>query len=120
MKRAFSGLRAWLVQRFTALWMLLFLVFVLLHFALRPPGSFDEWRAWVASPVVRFGLALFFLSLFLHAWVGLRDVMLDYVQPLPLRLALLAALCLALAALALWVVRILLLAGPAAAWPGAP
>jgi succinate dehydrogenase / fumarate reductase membrane anchor subunit len=112
-KRAFSGLRAWLVQRFTALWMLFFLVFVLLHFALHPPGSFGEWRAWVASPFVRFAAVLFFLSMFLHAWVGLRDVMIDYVRPLPLRLALLVALCLVLAGLALWVVQVLLLAGPA-------
>jgi succinate dehydrogenase / fumarate reductase membrane anchor subunit len=120
LKRPFSGLRAWLVQRFTAVWMLLFLVVALLHFALAPPRSFDEWRAWVALPFVRFGAALFFLSLLLHAWVGLRDVMIDYVRPLPLRLALLASLCLVLAGLALWVLRILLLAGPAGGWPGGP
>jgi succinate dehydrogenase / fumarate reductase membrane anchor subunit len=50
----------------------------------------------------------------------LRDVMIDYVQPLALRLALLASLCLVLAGLALWVLRILLLAGPAGGWPGGP
>lgn len=101
------------MQRFTALWMLLFLVFVLFHFALHPPASFGEWRAWVESPFVHFAAVLFFLSLFLHAWVGLRDVMLDYIQPLALRLALLAALCLALGTLALWVGWVLLLAAPA-------
>jgi succinate dehydrogenase / fumarate reductase, membrane anchor subunit len=110
-KRTFSGLRAWLVQRFTAVWMLVFLVFVLLHFALHRPGSFDEWRAWVTSPAVRLATVLFFLSLFLHAWVGLRDVMIDYVRPAALRLALLAALYLALAGLALWVVQVLLVTG---------
>lgn len=104
----FSGLRAWLVQRFTALWMLFFLVYVLLHFALHPGPSFAEWRAWIVSPFVRFAALLFFLSLFLHAWVGLRDVMIDYVRPLALRLALLAALVLVLAGLALWAVRVLL------------
>lgn len=113
MRKTFSGLRAWLVQRFTALWMLFVLVFVLLHFALHPPGSFDEWRAWVGSPFVGFTAALFFLSMLLHAWVGLRDVLIDYVRPLPLRLALLTALCLTLAALALWVVQVLARAGAA-------
>jgi len=110
-KRVFSGLRAWLVQRFTAVWMLFFLVYVLLHFALHPAPSFAEWRAWIASPFVQFAAVLFFLSLFLHAWVGLRDVMIDYVRPLALRLALLGALGLALAGLALWVVQVLMRAG---------
>jgi succinate dehydrogenase / fumarate reductase membrane anchor subunit len=116
MRRAFSGLRAWLVQRFTAVWMLFFLVFVLLHFALHPPGSFDEWQAWVGAPFVRLAAALFFLSLFVHAWVGLRDVLIDYARALPLRLALLAALCLVLAGLALWVLQVLLRAGAASPW----
>jgi succinate dehydrogenase / fumarate reductase, membrane anchor subunit len=111
-RKTFSGLGAWLVQRFTAVWMLAFLVFVLLHFALNRPASFDEWRAWVGLPVIRIGAALFFLSLFMHAWVGVRDVLIDYVKALPLRLALLAALCLALAGLALWVGQVLLRAGP--------
>lgn len=115
MRRVFSGLRAWLVQRFTAVWMLFFLVYLLLHFSLDPPASFGQWRAWVGSPFVRFAAALFFLSLFLHAWVGLRDVLIDYVQALPLRLAVLAALCLVLATLALWVLQVLWSAAPAAA-----
>lgn len=114
MKRTFSGLQAWLVQRFTAVWMLCFLVFVLLHVTLHPAPSFAEWRAWVASPFVQFSAALFFLSLFLHAWVGLRDVVLDYVRPLALRLALLASLAFALGGLALGVGQILLRVGQGA------
>lgn len=115
MRKAFSGLRAWLVQRFTAVWMLVFLLFVLLHMALSPPGSYDEWRTWVGLPVIRFGATLFFLSLLLHAWVGLRDVLIDYVRALRLRFFLLAALCLALVGLGLWVVQVLF-----RGWPGGP
>lgn len=110
MKRALSGLRAWLVQRVTAVYMLLFCVFVLLRFASGRPHSYEEWRGWVAGPPVLAASALFFSALLLHAWVGLRDVMMDYVRPLPLRVALLALLGFALAGLALWVARILLLA----------
>lgn len=113
MKKALSGLRAWLVQRVTAVYMLLFLVAALLRFALDRPHSYEAWHGWLAAPFMLFGTALFFIALLLHAWVGLRDVMMDYVRPLPLRVALLAALAFVLAALGLWVLRILLLAAQA-------
>ena len=46
------------------------------------------------------------LALLAHAWVGIRDVVLDYVRPLPLRLFLLSMIVLALALLGAWVVLI--------------
>ncbi len=110
MKRALSGLRAWLIQRLTAVYMLLFLLFVLFHFAFDSPDSYLAWRAWVAGPLVLVAIALFFVALLLHAWVGLRDVAMDYVKPLQLRIAVLAVLAFVLAGCALWVLRILMLA----------
>lgn len=110
MRAAPSGLRAWLVQRFTAVYMLLFLVLALACFAFNAPHSYREWQLWITNPLAAAATALFFVALLLHAWVGLRDVMMDYVKPLPLRVALLASLGFFLAGLALWVLRILLLA----------
>lgn len=110
MKKAVSGLRAWIVQRLTAVYMLLFLGFALLHFVFNPPHSYYDWRDWLTGPFVLIATALFFGALLVHAWVGLRDVMMDYVHPLPLRVALLALLGFALAGLALWTMQILLLA----------
>lgn len=109
MKKALSGLRAWLVQRVTAVYMLLFCVAALLRLALGRPHSYDEWRGWLAAPLTRTATALFFAALLLHAWVGLRDVMMDYVRTLALRVTLLALLAFALGGMALWLVRILLL-----------
>ena len=37
---------------------------------------------------MRIATLLFVLALALHAWVGMRDIFMDYVQPLGLRLAL--------------------------------
>jgi succinate dehydrogenase, hydrophobic membrane anchor protein len=55
---------------------------------------------------VAFGL--FALALLLHAWIGVRDVILDYVKPPALRLALLAAVALFLLANGLWLAGILM------------
>ncbi len=102
-----SGLRAWLLQRATSVYIAGFLVYLLVHFAVAPPRSYVEWRDWLAQPAVSLATALFFLMLVLHAWVGLRDIVMDYVHPLGLRLAALAGVALALAACGLWALRVL-------------
>jgi succinate dehydrogenase / fumarate reductase, membrane anchor subunit len=98
-RRAASGLRAWLIQRVTAVYMLLFLVFVLLHFLLARPASYLAWRAWIADPAVGIGGLVFFAGLLAPLWIGVRDVILDYVKPLAVRVAALAFLGLGLAGL---------------------
>lgn len=110
MKRPLGALQPWLVQRLSAVFMLLFLGFVLVHFLVDPPHSYVAWRAWVDQPVVGVGALLFFVALLMHAWVGLRDVTLDYVNPLGVRVAVLALIALALVGAAAWIFRIL--------WPG--
>lgn len=109
MKKALSGLRAWTVQRITAVYMLLAFLYAFFHFAFNAPQSFETWHAWVADPVVLIVLLLFFAALLLHTWVGLRDVMMDYIKPLALRVGMLALLAFYLAGMAFWVMRILLL-----------
>lgn len=104
-----SGLKAWVVQRFTAVYMLIFLMFSLLHFVLNRPRSYYEWRAWLSAPFVLIATGLFFVALLLHVWIGLRDVVMDYVHPLPLRIAMLGALLLILLGLAFRIIQILLL-----------
>lgn len=103
-----TGLRAWLVQRASAVYMLGFIVFVLVRWLLEPPRSYAAWHGWVASPGTAMALALFFAALLVHAWVGLRDVLLDYVPSTPGRVAALALLVACLLAVAAWVAAILL------------
>jgi succinate dehydrogenase / fumarate reductase membrane anchor subunit len=109
-KKSLSGLRAWVVQRFTAVYMLLAFLYAFFHFAFDAPQSFDAWRLWITAPFALVVTLLFFAALLLHTWVGLRDVMMDYIKPPALRIALLAALAFYLAGMGLWVLRILLLA----------
>ena len=109
MRRAVTGLRAWLVQRISAVYMLLFILFLLLHLLVDPPHDYLAWRDWIRSPGVSIAAFVFFAALLMHAWVGVRDVLMDYVHPLALRVSALALLGFSLTAIAAWVVRILLL-----------
>ena len=110
MKKALSGVRPWLVQRLTAVYMLLFMVGALVYFAVDAPNSYVAWHARMTGTWVRVTTSLFFVALLLHAWVGLRDVVLDYAKPLGLRVGVMAALAFVLIGLALWMLNILLLA----------
>jgi succinate dehydrogenase / fumarate reductase membrane anchor subunit len=103
-----AGLPAWLVQRASAVYMLFFIVYLLAHFTFDPPESFRSWRGWVASPVVSLAMGAFFCALLAHAWVGVRDVIMDYVRPVAARLPALALLAVGLIAIAAWFMQILL------------
>ena len=107
MRKTVTGLRAWLVQRIGAVYMLLYLTGFLAHFIVDPPNSYMAWHGWMMSLTVSTATAVFFAALLAHAWVGVRDVILDYVRPVALRLCLLASLGLGLAATGVWVMRIL-------------
>ena len=109
MRKTVTGLRAWLVQRVSAFYMLFFILFLLFHFLLDPPHSYHEWHGWMRNSGVSIAVFVFFFALLLHAWVGIRDVLIDYVHPMAIRIAALALLGFGLLAIAAWVVRILLM-----------
>jgi succinate dehydrogenase / fumarate reductase membrane anchor subunit len=105
--RVFSGQRAFVMQRLTALVLLAYVAGAALRLALGPPVALEQWRAWTARPAGAALLALLAAALLLHAWVGVRDVVLDYVHPLGLRLAVLGAVAAGLVFLGLWTALIL-------------
>jgi succinate dehydrogenase / fumarate reductase membrane anchor subunit len=97
-----TGQRAFLVQRLTALVLLGYVAGAALRLTFGAPPTLAQWRAWAAQPFGAALVALLAAALLLHAWVGVRDVLLDYVHPLALRLALLAFVAVGLALLGLW------------------
>jgi succinate dehydrogenase / fumarate reductase, membrane anchor subunit len=83
--RLFGGLRPWVWQRLSAIYMLLFLAVFATVLANADGMDFARWRDWIASPPVSIAVTLFFAAVFLHAWIGLRDIVLDYIHSAPLR-----------------------------------
>ena len=103
-----SGQRAFVVQRLSALVLLAFVAAAALRFALGSPLTLERWQAWAAQPLAAALLLLGAAALFAHAWVGIRDVVLDYVRPLPVRMFLLGMIVVALALLGAWTALIVL------------
>ena len=108
MRMRFTGLKAWAVQRASAVYMLLFVLFLLYSFALNPMQAYPEWHAWMARPGTSVAFLVFFAALLGHMWVGLRDVLLDYAKPTDLRRGLLVAVAFGLLGLGIWLLCILL------------
>ncbi len=109
MSGVLTGLRAWLLQRASAVYLLLFIVLMPVAVIFQKVDSLDAWQAFIYSPVVTITWILFFAGLFLHAWVGIRDVLVDYVHPFAIRALLLSLLALYLIAMMLWILKILLI-----------
>lgn len=109
MSRGAQGLRAWLIQRVTAVYLGLFTLYLLWLFLVSPPSGYIAWSAWAGHPLVGIGLSLYVIAVLLHAWVGMRDVLIDYVHPVGLRLTLLGLMAFGLLGCGLWALRALLL-----------
>ncbi|HKK13078.1 MAG TPA: succinate dehydrogenase, hydrophobic membrane anchor protein [Gammaproteobacteria bacterium] len=115
MTAAAHGLRAWLLQRFTAAYLAAFVLYLIIRLGGGAPASFQAWHHWLAGPWVNLAAALFLVSLLGHAWVGVRDVIMDYVRPSGLRVSVMAAVGLFLIGMGAWGLRLLFLV----AWRGA-
>jgi succinate dehydrogenase / fumarate reductase membrane anchor subunit len=83
------GMRDWLAQRVTAVLMALFTVLVLAQviFSSGPIG-YDKWAGIFAAQWMKVITFTVILALLYHVWVGVRDVFMDYIKPVGIRLAL--------------------------------
>jgi succinate dehydrogenase / fumarate reductase membrane anchor subunit len=110
MSRKASGLRAWVLQRATAVYLLLFFPYLIAKLASDPPADHATWVAWLGETGVSIALLLFVAALLLHAWVGIRDAVIDYIHPIGARITVLTLLAFALIACGLWALKLLVLA----------
>jgi succinate dehydrogenase / fumarate reductase, membrane anchor subunit len=104
---AHYGTRDWLAQRVTAAIMALYTPAALWLFLSRAPFTHESWKALFAHGWMRIATLLFVVSLAWHAWVGARDILMDYAKHDGLRLALQVLTILLLAGYLSWTIEIL-------------
>lgn len=104
---AHYGLRDWIAQRVTAVFMAIYVVYFALRALMLPEMSHAAWSGMFAGGFMGFLTFLFFISLFYHAWIGMRDLFMDYIKPTGLRLALHMVVLFLLVGYAGWVAQIL-------------
>jgi succinate dehydrogenase / fumarate reductase membrane anchor subunit len=104
---AHYGWRDWLAQRVSALVMALFTLVVLAQLLLSGDTGYDRWAGIFAAQWMKVLTFVVVVSLAYHAWVGMRDVWMDYVKPVSVRLVLQLATIAWLVGCAGWAVQVL-------------
>ncbi len=104
-----EGLRPWVIQRVSAVYIVLFCLYAVFSLYSGDNFTYKDWVNWFYSPFNTIVSGIFIIALLFHSWIGMRDVVLDYVHNIMLRISALALLIGILLGSGLWVFRILLL-----------
>jgi succinate dehydrogenase / fumarate reductase membrane anchor subunit len=102
------GLRDWLGQRVTAALMALFTLLVLAQVIFgKGPIGYDQWAGIFSSQWMKALTFTVIVALLYHVWIGMRDIWMDYIKPVGLRLALHVFTIVWLLACAGWSIQVL-------------
>ncbi len=101
------GLRDWLAQRVTGVLLLVYTVVLACAIVQAPELDYGSWAGLFVPTWMKVATLVAVLALIWHAWVGVRDIFMDYVKPTMVRLALQVGTIVLLIAYAFWAVIIL-------------
>ena len=104
---AHYGLRDWLAQRVTALLMALFTLAVIVQVLLPGEMGYDKWAGIFSRQWMKVLTFVVIVSMLYHVWVGMRDVWMDYVKPVGIKLALQVFTMVWLTGCAGWAIQVL-------------
>ena len=105
---AHYGLRDWLAQRVTAALMALFTLLVLAQVLLtKGPVGYDQWAGIFSSQWMKVLTFVVIIAMLYHVWVGMRDIWMDYIKPVGVRLGLQVFTLVWLIACAGWGIQVL-------------
>ncbi len=104
---AHYGWRDWLVQRVSAVIMALYTLLVLGLLLWHGGLEYAAWKATFANEAFRLATFIVMVAALWHAWVGVRNILMDYVKPVGVRLAMQVAVIALLVAQVGWTIQIL-------------
>ncbi|MBX9474286.1 succinate dehydrogenase membrane anchor subunit [Yersinia enterocolitica] len=83
-----NGVHDWLLLRASAIVITLYILYILGFVVIVPDITYEIWRGFFASHITKVFTLLTLLSILAHAWIGLWQVLTDYIKPLAVRLVL--------------------------------
>ncbi|MCW7549729.1 succinate dehydrogenase membrane anchor subunit [Photorhabdus sp. APURE] len=93
-----TGIHDWLLLRASAMIIVLYVLYMLGFVITTSEITYEVWRGFFASSITKVFTVLALFSILAHAWIGMWQVLTDYVKPLALRLMLQLAIIVALMA----------------------
>jgi succinate dehydrogenase / fumarate reductase membrane anchor subunit len=104
---AHYGMRDWLSQRVTAVLMAIYTVVLIVQVLLPGEMGYDKWAGIFSAQWMKLLSLVVFVALAWHAWVGVRDIWMDYVKPVAVRLTLQVVTMVWLVGCTVWAVQVL-------------
>ena len=104
---AHYGMRDWLSQRVTAVLMALFTLVLLAQVLWPGPLGYDKWAGIFSAQWMKLFTLVIVIAMAWHAWVGVRDIWMDYVKPMGIRISLQVASIVWLLGCTGWAVQVL-------------
>jgi len=83
-----NGVHDWLLLRAAAMVITLYVLYILGFLVVSDTLTYDIWRGFFASSFTKVFTLLTLLSILVHGWIGMWQVLTDYVKPVGLRLML--------------------------------
>jgi len=83
---AHYGLRDWLAQRVTAVVMLAYVCVCIAFLVCASQGGYANWQTLFSYIWVKVATSVMVIALLIHAWIGVRDLWMDYLQCTGIRL----------------------------------
>lgn len=97
-----QGLRPWIIQRVSAVFIALFVVYFFALILVNKPHNYSDWISWIGTPYNNIAIGLFLIAVLWHAWIGVRDIVLDYVPNVVGRLIVLTVVACVVLGSGLW------------------
>jgi succinate dehydrogenase / fumarate reductase membrane anchor subunit len=83
-----NGLKDWLIQRATAVYFAIYIIFLFGFLLSHPNLNFEQWHALFANHMFQIATAIGLLAFSLHTWIGIWTVTTDYIKCTAIRLSL--------------------------------
>ncbi|MDB6097128.1 MAG: sdhD [Francisellaceae bacterium] len=80
------GLKYWVIQRLSALFLLVYTLYFVFYFFHYSPVHYNTWHHLFTLPLIRYGNILILIGMLWHAWIGLWTIISDYIKFPKLRL----------------------------------
>jgi succinate dehydrogenase / fumarate reductase membrane anchor subunit len=103
------GFSDWAWQRATAIFMVFYSLLLLVRFFVDAPiAGYEGWHSWFSPISFRVLTLLFLWALIYHAWLGVKEILMDYVHNTSIRAKLQRLFGLVLVGDAVWAAYTLL------------
>jgi len=91
-----NGVHDWLLIRVSAIVITLYILYILGFVVMAQDINFEVWHGFFASSITKVFTLLTLMSILVHAWIGMWQVLTDYMKHPALRLVLQVAIVIVL------------------------